>query len=52
MQFHLKSITFLNFFMLQKQAQTLLVGHSNNSKMEGKIILLIISISNTSFNKF
>ena len=37
--------------MLQKQVQTLPADHSNNSKMEDKIILLIISIWNTSFNK-
>ena len=37
--------------MLQKQVQTLPVDHSNNSKMEDKIILLIISIWSTSVNK-
>ena len=37
--------------MLQKQVQTLPVDHSNNSKTEDKIILLIISIWNISFNK-
>ena len=37
--------------MLQKQVQTLPVDHSNNSKMEDKIILLIIFIWNTSLNK-
>ena len=37
--------------MLQKQMQTLPVDHSNNSKTEDKIILLIISIWNISFNK-
>ena len=41
-----------NFFLvLQKQLQTLPVDHNNNSKMEGKIILLIIFIWNTSINK-
>ena len=37
--------------MLQKPVQTLPVDHSNNSKMEDKIILLNISIWNTSVNK-
>ena len=35
---------FKNILMLQKQVQTLPVDHSNNSKMEDKIILLYISI--------
>ena len=39
------------FLVLQKQVQTLPVDHSNNSKMEDMIILLIISIWNTSINK-
>ena len=42
---------FLNILILQKEVQTLLVDHSNNSKMEDKIILLIISNLNASFNK-
>ena len=37
--------------MLQKQVQTWPADHSNNSRMEDTIILLIISIWNTSFNK-
>ena len=44
-------IIFFNILVLQKQVQTLLVDHSNNSDMEDKIILLIISNWNTSFNK-
>ena len=39
------------FLVLQKQVQTLPVDHNNHSKMEDKIILLIISIWNTSINK-
>ena len=41
----------LNVLMLQKQVQTLPVNNSNNSKTEDRIILLIISIWNTSFKK-
>ena len=41
---------FLNILTLQKQLQTLPVEHNNNSKMEDKIILLIISIWDTSIN--
>ena len=41
---------FLNILTLQKQVQTLPVEHNNNSKMEDKIILLIISIWDTSIN--
>ena len=37
--------------MLQKQVQTLPVNYSNNSKLEDRTILLIISIWNTSFYK-
>ena len=39
------------FLVLQKQVQTLPFDHSNNSKMDDKIILLNISIWNTSMNK-
>ena len=46
-----KSIIFLDILMLQKQVQTLPADHSNNSNMGNKIILLSISIWNTSFNK-
>ena len=42
---------FLNILILQKQVQTLPVYHNNNSKREDKIILLNISIWNTSINK-
>ena len=39
------------FLVIQKQVRTLPVDHNNNSKMEGKIILLIIFVWNTSINK-
>ena len=42
-------VSFTNILMLQKQVQTLPVDHSNNSKIEDKVILLIISIWNTLF---
>ena len=49
----MKSIIFLNLLMLQKQVHTLPVDHSNNEdKIEDKIMLLIISICNTTFSKF
>ena len=43
---------FLFFFLvLQKQVHTLPVDHSNNSKKEDKILLLIFFIWNTSIHK-
>ena len=42
---------FFFFLVLQKQVHTLPVDHSNNSKKEDKILLLIFFIWNTSIHK-
>ena len=49
MQLYMKSIIILNILILQKQVQTSPVDHSNNSEMEARIILSIISFWNTLF---